>query len=211
MTDISKIPLSMVERIEVILDGASAIYGSDAVGGVVNIITRKDYEGVELDLNYVWPNGGSYDEARGSIAGALDLEGTRVRLNYSRSGHSGLDGADRETTLFDRSIFAGPQYDVRFCCLADGTAFPRSCIAWTVTCSRWLSTTRSHPRTRHGTSAETHAVLPQGFNENSSVDDITQFGEPNWGPETQAGYHISCPRKRATASRPVSSGISDCG
>ena len=64
MTDVSKIPLSMVERIEVILDGASAIYGSDAVGGVVNIITRKDYEGVELDLNYNWPSGGSYDEAR---------------------------------------------------------------------------------------------------------------------------------------------------
>ena len=189
VTDISKIPLSMVERIEVILDGASAIYGSDAVGGVVNIITRKDYEGVELDLNYVWPNGGSYDEARGSIAGALDLEGTRVRLNYSRSGHSGLDGADRETTLFDRSIFAGPQYDVRFCCLADGTAFP---ILYrldgdVLTLAEYNALS---PEDQARVSAETHAVLPQGFNENSSVDDITQFGEPNWGPETQAGYHI---------------------
>ncbi len=189
VTDVSKIPLSMVERIEVILDGASAIYGSDAVGGVVNIITRKDYEGVELDLNYVWPNGGSYDEARGSIAGALDLEGTRVRLNYSRSGHSGLDGADRETTLFDRSIFAGPQYDVRFCCLADGTAFP---ILYrldgdVLTLAEYNALS---PEDQARVSAETHAVLPQGFNENSSVDDITQFGEPNWGPETQAGYHI---------------------
>ena len=189
VTDVSKIPLSMVERIEVILDGASAIYGSDAVGGVVNIITRKDYEGVEIDLNYNWPSGGSYDEARGSIAGALDLEGTRVRLNYSRSGHSGLDGADRETTLFDRSIFAGPQYDVRFCCLADGTAFP---ILYrldgdVLTLAEYNALS---PEDKARTSAETHAVLPQGFNENSSVDDITQFGEPNWGPETQAGYHI---------------------
>ncbi len=41
VTDISTIPLSMVERIEILLDGASAVYGSDAVGGVVNIITRK--------------------------------------------------------------------------------------------------------------------------------------------------------------------------
>ena len=69
VTDISKIPLSMVERIEVILDGASAIYGSDAVGGVVNIITRKDYEGIELDFNHNWPSGGSYDESRGSNRG----------------------------------------------------------------------------------------------------------------------------------------------
>lgn len=46
-TDISNIPLSAVERIEVLLDGASALYGSDAVGGVVNIILRKDYAGAE--------------------------------------------------------------------------------------------------------------------------------------------------------------------
>ena len=42
----------MVERVEILLDGASAVYGSDAVGGVVNIITRQDYSGVELDINY---------------------------------------------------------------------------------------------------------------------------------------------------------------
>ena len=62
VTDVSTIPLSMVERIDVLLDGASAIYGSDAVGGVINIITRKDYQGIELDLNYSRPSDDSYDE-----------------------------------------------------------------------------------------------------------------------------------------------------
>ena len=46
--DLNGIPTSVVERIEVLLDGASAIYGSEAIAGVINIITRKDYKGVEI-------------------------------------------------------------------------------------------------------------------------------------------------------------------
>jgi iron complex outermembrane receptor protein len=50
--DVNTIPLEMVERIEVLLDGASAIYGSDAIGGVVNIILKKDYTGTQLAAGY---------------------------------------------------------------------------------------------------------------------------------------------------------------
>ncbi|MEO9079279.1 MAG: TonB-dependent receptor [Rhodanobacter sp.] len=50
--DPSTIPTSMIERIDVLTDGASAIYGSDAIGGVVNIITRKNFQGAEFALNY---------------------------------------------------------------------------------------------------------------------------------------------------------------
>ncbi|TAN05603.1 MAG: TonB-dependent receptor [Rhodanobacteraceae bacterium] len=46
--DLTAIPLPMVERVEVLRDGASAIYGSDAIAGVVNIITRRNYSGAEL-------------------------------------------------------------------------------------------------------------------------------------------------------------------
>lgn len=46
--DLNSIPLAAVERIEILSDGASAIYGADAMGGVVNIITRRDFNGVEL-------------------------------------------------------------------------------------------------------------------------------------------------------------------
>ncbi len=48
--DINLIPLGAVERIEILKDGASAIYGSDAIAGVVNIILRKDYEGAEVSV-----------------------------------------------------------------------------------------------------------------------------------------------------------------
>ena len=46
--DMNSIPMAMVERIEVLTDGASAVYGSDAMAGVVNIVTRKDFSGIEL-------------------------------------------------------------------------------------------------------------------------------------------------------------------
>jgi outer membrane receptor protein involved in Fe transport len=48
--DYQTIPSNMIERVEILKDGASAIYGADAVAGVVNIITRKDYEGMSLDV-----------------------------------------------------------------------------------------------------------------------------------------------------------------
>jgi iron complex outermembrane receptor protein len=49
--DLNSIPLSAIERIEILKDGASAIYGSDAIAGVVNVILRKDYTGAELSLS----------------------------------------------------------------------------------------------------------------------------------------------------------------
>jgi iron complex outermembrane recepter protein len=48
VTDISQIPVSIIDRVEILTDGASALYGSDAVAGVVNIITKKDFSGLEL-------------------------------------------------------------------------------------------------------------------------------------------------------------------
>ena len=49
--DLNSIPIGAVERVEILSDGASAMYGSDAMGGVVNIITRKDFNGVEFNVS----------------------------------------------------------------------------------------------------------------------------------------------------------------
>ena len=45
--DLNNIPAAAIERVEVLLDGASSLYGTDAIGGVINFITRKDYQGFE--------------------------------------------------------------------------------------------------------------------------------------------------------------------
>ena len=50
--DLNSIPASSIERVEILEDSGTALYGADAVGGVINIITRKDYEGAELVLRY---------------------------------------------------------------------------------------------------------------------------------------------------------------
>ena len=50
--DLNQIPTAMVERVEVLTGGASAVYGSDAIAGVVNFIMKKDFEGVQVDLQY---------------------------------------------------------------------------------------------------------------------------------------------------------------
>lgn len=50
--DLSTIPTAIIKRVEVLKDGASAVYGSDAIGGVVNIITRNDFEGLEFNALY---------------------------------------------------------------------------------------------------------------------------------------------------------------
>jgi iron complex outermembrane receptor protein len=62
--DLNLVPMAAVERIEILKDGASAIYGSDALGGVVNIITRKDFSGTEVRLSSSYPElkGGAKNE-----------------------------------------------------------------------------------------------------------------------------------------------------
>jgi iron complex outermembrane receptor protein len=51
-TDVAVIPVAAIDRMEVLLDGSSALYGSDAVGGVANIVLKRDYEGAELTARY---------------------------------------------------------------------------------------------------------------------------------------------------------------
>ncbi|MGO3127692.1 MAG: TonB-dependent receptor plug domain-containing protein [Luteimonas sp.] len=76
--DLNTIPLALIDRIEVLEDGASSIYGSDAIAGVVNIITRRDAEGGSLDLHY-----GEYDDLGGQTWGAdLGWGGSSERAQW---------------------------------------------------------------------------------------------------------------------------------
>ena len=79
--DINTIPFAAVERVEILRDGASALYGTDAIAGVINFITRKDYRGGTITLGVDAPQhpGGAQHEAQvGFGAGDLDKDGLNV-------------------------------------------------------------------------------------------------------------------------------------
>ncbi len=77
--DLNLIPVSMIDRIEVLKDGASTIYGSDAIGGVINIITKKDFNGAEVDAHYGFGlDKGKYNEYRFSAVAGYSKNGTRL-------------------------------------------------------------------------------------------------------------------------------------
>ncbi|HEX7048239.1 MAG TPA: TonB-dependent receptor [Gammaproteobacteria bacterium] len=72
--NLNTIPMAAVERIDILRDGASAIYGSDAVGGVVNIILRDDYEGMQINVSHGDLANSDADEVTYNIVGGISSE-----------------------------------------------------------------------------------------------------------------------------------------
>jgi iron complex outermembrane receptor protein len=96
--DLNSIPMAAVERVEVLKDGASAIYGTDAIGGVINFILRKDYQGVEVTALADMTEEGGGNRYRGSIlAGVGDLGKDRYNamVSFSFDRQERLGGTER--------------------------------------------------------------------------------------------------------------------
>lgn len=103
LADISKIPAAAVERIEVLKDGASSIYGSDAIAGVINIITRSNFEGASAAAYF-----GQYSEGDGDITrgeAVIGFTGERGSLTAAAEWREEdvVRAADRPYSAFPRS------------------------------------------------------------------------------------------------------------
>jgi outer membrane receptor protein involved in Fe transport len=102
-TDLNAIPTSLIQRVEVLSGGASSIYGSDAVAGVVNFIMNDHFEGVQFEYNF---NG--YNHQQHSFVG--DLVAGRAATNptqFSVPGNVGLDGQTQNFAMTLGGNFAG--------------------------------------------------------------------------------------------------------
>jgi len=141
--DVNSIPLSAVERVEILKDGASAIYGTDAIAGVVNFILRKDFQGLEATAYGGWTEHGGGNQAQATVtAGYGDLAKDRFNVfatlsyqrdqalaniarPYTRTGFlpdEGIVGLSAHTfpaNIFSKGDFSNPTY-------ASGCAPPSS-------------------------------------------------------------------------------------
>jgi iron complex outermembrane receptor protein len=122
--DVSQIPTVAISRVDVLLDGASALYGSDAVGGVINIMLRRPFDGAESRLRLSVPTqGGGATVQVGEMLGRT-WPGGGVLLAYEHEHQDELSGEDREATRTSdlrplggadhRVVFAHPGNLVRF-------------------------------------------------------------------------------------------------
>ena len=110
-SDLNGIPMAVVERIEVLLDGASAIYGSDAVAGVINIITRDNFEGVEINVGYSNTTDDDMATQHYSITGGTVSENGNAWVNIDYMQRNSMQYDDRD---YSASANQGPKgYDFR--------------------------------------------------------------------------------------------------
>ena len=95
--DLNTVPVSLIERVEVLTGGASAIYGSDAVSGVVNLILNDSFEGTSLDIRHGSSTEGSFDDQTqiSFVAGKnFDSERGNLTFSYQRTDYGGVAETD---------------------------------------------------------------------------------------------------------------------
>ena len=110
-TNIGSIPVTAIERVEVLTDGASAIYGADAIAGVINFILREDYEGAETRLRYGSDSGGDTSNIQLGQTFGWSWESGNVLLSYEYFDQKALPSTDRAfTASSDLSPFGGTDW-----------------------------------------------------------------------------------------------------
>jgi outer membrane receptor protein involved in Fe transport len=142
-SDINMVPTALVERVELLTGGASSVYGADAVGGVVNFIINRKFEGVKFSAGYSFYNHKNDDEASQTVVedAGFELPGGEVNRGYDKTfsfamGSNFADDRGNATfyaTFRDTDAVLQDAYDYSSCtynsgddftCGGSGTSFP---------------------------------------------------------------------------------------
>ena len=103
--DLNTIPVSMIQTIEILKDGASAVYGSDAIAGVVNIITKKDFQGTEITADGSITDKGDGESGGFSILHGREFAGGNLVVGAQYSNRGEIIQSDRDFVPAGESSF----------------------------------------------------------------------------------------------------------
>lgn len=156
--DISQIPAAALERVDVLTDGASSLYGADAVGGVVNFILKRDYHGVTFGAHYGVADGGYKDRSAFATFGG-DIGPVNITATVSDAKTSPLLQSERS--------FTSPMYGV-----VPGTGLPGVVAGGNYVLAPGLLT----PPVPTGTAATaaSYAALPPGVYNATSASQLSK-------------------------------------
>lgn len=136
--DFNSIPTEMIERVDVVSGGSSAVYGSDAIAGVVNIILRRDFEGLKFNVQMggseVYPTHDTYNATATAGANFADDKGNAtISVGYSHAGEAlARDRAGQEQDCLGGLFFGGSAFTQNcpfFSGFAEGGVFRFSTLA----------------------------------------------------------------------------------
>ena len=182
IVDLNSIPMAALDRIEILKDGASAIYGTDAIGGVINFILRKDFRGLEVQAFTDMAEAGGGNIARARVVGGFgDLARDRynVLLSLSHSENKVLRGDQRDfVNTFQPA--RGLSVDTRGTPIA--TVFPLS-SAWTALSNK-SSTGPTQPGTTQSMGGGINILDLPGGAGCASVDGMAPYDEVLWAVPT---------------------------
>jgi len=175
------VPVAALERVEVVLDGSSSIYGSDAIGGVINFITRRRFDGVEVSSHYGTAAGG-YWQMDNNLAMGRDWGSGSALLSYSYVEHDNLPARKRSYMRADHRDRGGDDYRSFNC--APGNVVDANDVFYGITSTGFGPPNRcdenavgdAYPKERRN---GFFAVLTQRLHERLSLD-VTGF----WGERT---------------------------
>lgn len=114
--DLNALPVSAIERVEILTDGASALYGADAIAGVVNFITKRDTTAGEATIGFSRPDGGAR-EKRASVTkgfGSLAEDGYNLVVTLAHDERTALKSTDRDFASTGRVLFSKGGKNYRF-------------------------------------------------------------------------------------------------
>ena len=175
-TDLNVIPAVAIDRIEVLTDGASSIYGTDAIAGVINIITKNDYQGVNIGASFKSPQHAGGDQTNANITGgfgSLAKDGYNVFGGFDYTKEKRIRAVDRDYAksgiIPDKGVY-----------LTSGTSFPGNY-------SQSATGVSTNP-TLPGCQPPYSVAIPEIFGPNSCRFDYTAFIDITSEVERWSGY-----------------------